>query len=103
MTMICLTRGVYQGVMVMPRWPSAKILIDPVAFDRLKDVQTELAGDVSLILTRAFEPRASGLGWLRNVSRQSGITLFSVLYPKRRADPDVTPSITSGHYHADKP
>ena len=82
--MMCLTRGVYQGVMVMPRWPSAKILIDPVAFDRLQAVQAELAGDVSLILTRAFEPRASGLGWLRNVSRQLGIALFSVLYPKRR-------------------
>jgi hypothetical protein len=43
--MICITRGVYQGVMVMPRWPSAIILIDSVAFDRLKAVLAELAGD----------------------------------------------------------
>lgn len=82
--MMCLTRGVYQGVMVQPRWPSSKILIDPVAFERLQGVQAELAGDVSLILTRAFEPRASGLGWLRNCSRQLGIALFKLLYPKRR-------------------
>jgi len=32
-------------MVVIPRWPSAKILIDPVAFDRLKAVQAELAGD----------------------------------------------------------
>ncbi len=82
--MICLTPGVYQGVIVLPRWPSSRILIDPVVFDRLQAVQAELAGDVSLVLTRAFEPRASGLGWLRNVSRQLGIALFSLLYPKRR-------------------
>lgn len=88
MTMMCLTRGVYQGLMVLPRWPSSKILIDPVALERLQDVQAELAGDVSLILTRAFEPRASGLGWLRKFSRQLGIALFQLLYPKRRDELD---------------
>jgi len=58
-TMICITRGVYQGVMVMPRWPSAKILIDPVAFDRLKAVQAELAGDAGsrAVVTHAEQNR----------------------------------------------
>lgn len=57
--MICLTRGVYQGVMVMPRWPSAKILIDPVAFDRLTAVQAELIGDAGsgAVITNAEHHR----------------------------------------------
>ncbi len=58
-TMICLARGVYQGVIVIPRWPSAKILIEPVAFDRLKDVQAELAGDAGsgAVVTHAEQNR----------------------------------------------
>ncbi|MEI7614408.1 MAG: hypothetical protein WCK63_16025 [Betaproteobacteria bacterium] len=46
-------------------------------------VQADLPGEISLILTRGYEPRASKLGWLRKLSRIIGIILFKFAYANR--------------------
>lgn len=81
--MICLTRGSYGGLQICPRWPSSKVLVAPVALERLQIVQADLPGEISLILTRGYEPRASSLGWLRKLSRITGIILFKFAYANR--------------------
>jgi hypothetical protein len=81
--MICLTRGAYGALLVCPRWPSSKVLVSPVALQKLQIVQANLPGEISLILTRGYEPRASKLGWLRRLSRIAGIVLFKFVYANR--------------------
>lgn len=81
--MICLTQGGYGGLQICPRWPSSRVLVSPVALERLQIVQADLPGEISLILTRGYEPRASKLGWLRKLSRIIGIILFKFAYANR--------------------
>ena len=83
MSMICLTQGGYGGLQICPRWPSSKVLVSPVAFEKLQIVQAGLPSEISLILTRGYEPRASKLGWLRKLSRIIGIVLFKFVYVNR--------------------
>lgn len=83
MTTIHLARGRYGALQICPRWPSSKVLVSPVALERLLVVQAELPCEIGLILTRAYEPRRSGLGWLRRVFRTAGIVLFKFLYANR--------------------
>ena len=81
--MICLTRGSYEGLQICPRWPSSKVLASPLALEKLQIVQADLPSEISLILTRGYEPRASQLGWLRKLSRAAGIVLFRSVYANR--------------------
>jgi hypothetical protein len=81
--MICLVRGGYGGLQICPRWPSSRVLVAPVALERLQIVQADLPGEISLILTRGYEPHASKLGWLRKLSRLAGIVLFKFVYADR--------------------
>ena len=82
--MISLERGRYGRLHVCPRWPSSKVLVSPVALEKLQIVEAELPFEISLLLTRGYEPRASGLGLLRKHSRRVGIALFKIVYGNRR-------------------
>ena len=81
--MICLSRGDHGGLRICPRWPSSKVMVSPAALEKLQRVQTELPREIELIVTRGFEPRTSGLGWLRTFSRRVGIVLFRFVYADR--------------------
>lgn len=81
--MVCLTRGGHGGLQICPRWPSSKVLVSPAALKKLQIVQADLPGEISLILTRGYESRASRLGWLRKLSRIVGIILFKFVYANR--------------------
>ncbi|WP_208456536.1 hypothetical protein [Burkholderia sp. BCC1644] len=50
----------------------------------LQAIQSALLAEISLILTRGYEPRASGLGFARRQFRSPGIGTFRLLYPARR-------------------
>jgi hypothetical protein len=82
-SMICLKRGAYEGLQICPRWPSSRVLVAPVALEKLLSVQAGLPGEIGLILTRGYESRASKLGWLRKLSRVAGIVLFKFAYANR--------------------
>lgn len=81
--MICLTRGPYGALQIRPRWPASKVLVSPIALQKLQSVQASLPDEISLILTRGYEPPASRLGWLRKFSRITGIILFKFTYANR--------------------
>lgn len=81
--MICLTRGRYGELQIRPRWPSSTVMISPVALDKLQIAQASLPNEISLILTRGYEPRTSKLGYLRKFSRMVGIGLFKFVYANR--------------------
>ncbi len=83
-------------IQIKPRWPAQQILIDELAWQKLLAVQAGLPPHLSLILTRAYEPRASGLGRARTQFRRAGIWLFGFLYRHRKAEiPDIFGS--NGH------
>ncbi|HEV2681539.1 MAG TPA: hypothetical protein VGV14_13625 [Rhodanobacter sp.] len=46
-------------------------------------MQADIPSEISLILTRGYEPRASKLGRLRKLSRTTGIALFKFAYANR--------------------
>lgn len=86
--MISLTRGAYGALEIRPRWPSSKVLVCPVALERLQAVQASLPREISLILTRGYEPPASSLGGLRKIARIAGIALFKTIYANRTNEID---------------
>lgn len=86
--MICLPRGRYGELQICPRWPSSKVLVSPVALEKLRGAQADLPREISLILTRGYEPRASKLGGLRKLSRIVGIVLFRLVYANRAGEVD---------------
>jgi hypothetical protein len=81
--MISLARGSYGGIQISPRWPSSEVLVASIALEKLQLVQADLPGEISLILTRGYEPRASKLGWARKIFRIVGIVLFKFVYAHR--------------------
>jgi len=87
-TMICLEHGVHEGLLVRPRWPSSRVLIDPAALASLVTMQANLPDEIDLIVTRGYEPGASSLGGLRRFSRKAGIFLFRLLYRNRGHEVD---------------
>ncbi|WP_322087389.1 hypothetical protein [Burkholderia sp. BCC1999] len=51
--------------------------------EKLQVIRSELPAEINLILTRGYEPRASGLGFARRGFRALGIGMFRLLYPAR--------------------
>lgn len=86
--MICLTKGGYGELQICPRWPSSKVIVSPIALKKLSVIQADLPSEISLILTRGYESRASKLGWLRKLSRIAGIILFKFVYANRAGEVD---------------
>jgi len=83
-SMICLSRGDHGGLRISPRWPSSKVLLATASLEGLQRVQAELPGEIGLIVTRGFEPHATGLGRSRTFFRMVGIVLFRFVYADRR-------------------
>lgn len=83
MTLLTLSPGELDGLIVRPRWPARHVHVDARALSRLQAIQRELPLEIALILTRGFEPRASGLGFARRQFRALGIGVFRLLYPTR--------------------
>lgn len=81
--LLTLARGVQAGVQIRPRWPARHVRVDARVLDKLQAIQAELPAEISLILTRGYEPRASSLGFARRRFRALGIGLFRMLYPAR--------------------
>ncbi|VWC75937.1 hypothetical protein BLA18110_02373 [Burkholderia lata] len=82
--LLTLTPGVHAGVQIRPRWPARHVHVDASVMGKLQTIQTELPAGITLILTRGYEPRASGLGFARRQFRALGIGAFGLLYPARR-------------------
>lgn len=82
--LLTLPPGVHAGVQIRPRWPARHVHVDAHVLGKLQAIQTGLPVGISLILTRGFEPRASGLGFARRQFRALGIATFRLLYPARR-------------------
>ncbi|ABB10861.1 hypothetical protein Bcep18194_B0747 [Burkholderia lata] len=78
-----LTPGVHAGVQIRPRWPARHVRVDTHVLGKLQTIQTELPAEITLILTRGYEPRASRLGFARRQFRALGIGAFRLLYPAR--------------------
>jgi len=60
------------------------VRVDAAALKALQHIQTQLPEDLTLILTRGYEPRASQLGFARTQFRKFGIGMFRRLYPNRQ-------------------
>ncbi|MBV8656205.1 MAG: hypothetical protein JO142_00095 [Burkholderiales bacterium] len=86
MTLVTLPRGTAGNLVIRPRWPAKAVSIDPRALHRLQEVQARLAGDIQLIITRGFEPKAGRLGAARRLFRRMGVLAFMTLYPRRRSE-----------------
>ncbi|CAB3759183.1 hypothetical protein BPA30113_02334 [Burkholderia paludis] len=86
--LLTLTHGVQAGVQIRPRWPARHVHVDTHVLGKLQAIQTELPAQIDLILTRGYEPRASGLGFARRQFRALGIGTFRLLYPARRGELD---------------
>ncbi|VWD26813.1 hypothetical protein [Burkholderia lata] len=82
--LLTLPPGVHAGVKIRPRWPARHVHVDAYVMGKLQAIQTELPVGINLILTRGYEPRASGLGFARRQFRALGIGTFRLLYPARR-------------------
>ena len=72
------------ALLVRPRWPADHVAIDPDTLNALLAVQRTLPARMRLVLTRAYEHRASGPGGVRKIMRIVGRRLFVTLYPGRR-------------------
>jgi hypothetical protein len=83
-TLLKLPPGIHAGVQIRPRWPSRHVHVDAHVLDKLQAIQAALPAGICLILTRGYEPRASGLGLARRQFRALGIRAFRLLYPARR-------------------
>ncbi|UTV56673.1 hypothetical protein [Burkholderia arboris] len=81
--LLTLTRGVQAGVQIRPRWPARYVRVEARVLGKLQAIQAELPAEIDLILTRGYEPRASGLGVARRGFRALGMGLFRLLYPTR--------------------
>ncbi len=79
-----LSPGVHAGLLIRPRWPARHVCVDAHVLGKLQAIQTQLPAKIGLILTRGYEPQASGLGLARRRFRALGIGLFRLLYPARR-------------------
>ncbi|WID96069.1 hypothetical protein QO058_25575 [Bosea vestrisii] len=60
------------------------MLIDALALEKLRAVQSKLPAGLGLILTRGYEAKSSNLGLARRQLRAAGIMLFKLFYPQRR-------------------
>lgn len=85
-TLITLRKGHTDGLRIAPRWPSSQIQLDASVLARLHQAQAQLPPAIRLLLTRGYEPRRSGLGGFRTLSRWLGIRLFRTCYPQRHAE-----------------
>ncbi|WP_423368026.1 hypothetical protein [Burkholderia sp. LMG 32019] len=82
--LLTLTPGIHAGVRIQPRWPARHVHVEARVLGKLQTIQPALPAGISLILTRGYEPRASGLGFARRQFRALGIGTFRLLYPARR-------------------
>ena len=82
--MLMLRKGIFEGLEVIPRWPSRQVRIDEKAWECLHTVQRGLPVSVRLIVTRGYEPRSTRLGIARTLFRMIGVRLFAALYRMRR-------------------
>lgn len=94
--LLVLTAGLHAGLLIRPRWPARRVVVDARVVDRLRAAQAALPDTIELVLTRAYEPASSTLGCARNGFRALGIALFRVLYPARR---DEVADIFGGNGH----
>jgi hypothetical protein len=79
-----LTDGTQAGVLIRPRWPARRVVVDAAVLEGLQAAQAALPDAIELVLTRAYEPKSSGLGGARDAFRAAGILMFRWLYPGRR-------------------
>jgi hypothetical protein len=84
LNLITLPRGTHGRLHIRPRWPAQQVRIDPLAFERLRAIQSRLPAEIDIILTRGYEPGASNLGLSRKCFRAAGIALFRLIYPDRK-------------------
>ncbi|WP_322881486.1 hypothetical protein [Pandoraea sputorum] len=84
MPLTTLPRGSHGGLRVSPRWPARYVRVDAAVLKALQHIQTQLPEDITLILTRGYEARASRLGFARTWFRKFGIGVFRRLYPNRQ-------------------
>ncbi|WP_150621074.1 hypothetical protein [Pandoraea horticolens] len=84
MRFVTLGRGIHDGIQVRPRWPARHVRVDAVVLSKLQSIQAQLPSEITLILTRGYEPRASHLGFVRMWFRTLGIGVFRRLYPDRQ-------------------
>ncbi|TCW78807.1 hypothetical protein C5O80_31455 [Burkholderia sp. SRS-46] len=83
MNLLTLTPGVQAGLQIRPRWPARHVHVDEQVLGLLQTIQAELPAEVGLILTRGYEPEATGLGFARRRFRALGVGMFRLLYPTR--------------------
>lgn len=84
LNLLTLTTGIQAGLQIRPRWPARHVYVDARVLGKLQTIQTELPEEITLILTRGYEPQASRLGFARSRFRAIGISMFRLLYPARR-------------------
>ncbi|WP_217426959.1 hypothetical protein [Pandoraea pneumonica] len=83
LNLLTLFPGVEAGVEIRPRWPARYVYVDAHALSKLQAIQSEMPPEITLILTRGFEPKASSLGLARRQFRSLGIAVFRLIYPTR--------------------
>lgn len=86
MSLVTLARGIHDGIHVRPRWPARHVHVDATVLARLKSIQQQLPGEMTLILTRGYERRGTHLGFARTWFRKLGIDVFRRLYPRRHGE-----------------
>jgi hypothetical protein len=86
LNLLTLAPGVQAGLQIRPRWPARHVCVDAQVLGKLQAIQAELPAEISLILTRGYEPRASSLGLGRSQFRALGICVFLLVYPARRGE-----------------
>ncbi|MGC7411155.1 hypothetical protein [Pandoraea pneumonica] len=99
MTLLTLSSGKSDGLIVRPRWPARHVHVDARVLHRLQSIQRELPPEIELILTRGFEPSASNLGFARRQFRALGIAVFRLVYPTRHNE--LTDIFGSNGHEAD--
>lgn len=73
--LLTLPPGIHAGVQIRPRWPARYVHVDAHVLSKLQAIQTELPAGINLILTRGYEPRASGLGFAHWGSARSACSI----------------------------
>ncbi|MCH8621602.1 hypothetical protein [Undibacterium sp. TS12] len=86
LALVRLPPGTSGNIQIQPRWPARQVLINALAWQKIQDMQAALPSHLGLILTRAYEPRASELGKARTWFRRAGIWLFGCIYRQRKAE-----------------
>ena len=86
MSLLTLKRGAQHGLLIRPRWPARELCVDERVLTKLCAIQASLPARMTLILTRGYEARSSGLGFARKGFRALGIRVFCWLYPGRRQE-----------------